>query len=127
VILNSQYHNNPRLIIEDKLRSYKSGFKVATNAPLKHTAIHELGHQTWNTVKESRGGKWKEAGAELRELYSTYRKETLSGKRPFSMYGTTNINEFYAEAITGSVIGTNKTRKNKFIRGVQRITKKYKL
>lgn len=127
VVLSKRLHSDAPKLIEKKLREYQSGFKVKTNAPLKHTVIHELGHQTWNTVKERRGGKWGNAGVELRKLYSQYRKETLSGKKPFSMYGTTNIDEFYAEAIAGSIIGTKQTQRNKFIKGVRRITKKFKL
>lgn len=127
ILLDLKAHSDAQQLIRDKVKEYQSGFKVKTNAPLKHTVIHELGHITWNSLKENRGGKWEAAGKELRTLYSTFRKEVLGGKKPFSNYGTANIDEFFAEAITGSIIGTKQTRRNKFVKGVQRIVKKYKL
>jgi hypothetical protein len=127
VVLDLKSHGNAKKLIADKMREYANGFKVKTNAPMKHTVIHELGHITWNSLKEKRGGKWEAAGKELRQLYSTFRKETLAGKNPFSSYGTTNIDEFFAEGITGSIIGTKQTQRNKFVKGIRRIVKKYKL
>lgn len=127
IILDDNLHSDYRKLVADKLAEYKSGFKVKTNAPAKHTVIHELGHITWNTVKEGRGGKWRDAGKEIRSLYSEYRKDFFRKRPMFSMYGTMNVDEFFAEAITGSIIGTKQVQRNKYIKGIRKIVKKYKL
>lgn len=127
ILLDLKSHSDAQKLIRDKVKEYANGFKVKTNAPLKHTVIHELGHITWNSLKEKRGGKWEAAGKELRTLYSSFRKDVLGGKKPFSNYGTSNIDEFFAEAITGSIIGTKQVQRNRYVKGVRKIVKKYKL
>lgn len=127
IVLDKRLHSDPQELMRMKLKEYKSGFKVKTNAPFKHTIIHELGHQTWNSFKANRGGKWEAAQSEIRKLYREYRQDIRKGRKPFSMYGTSNIDEFFAEAFTGSIIGTKGARRSRYINGIKKIIKKYKL
>jgi hypothetical protein len=131
VVLNRKLFNNYDALIKSKRAEYRSGFKVSTNAPVKHTVIHEMAHIKWNDMKK--GAKYAKASAEIRKLYKEFRLKVVTNMRrnrtarkqsPLGMYATTNINEFYAEALTGSIIGT---RQNRFTRAIKRITKKYNL
>ena len=131
VLLDRKLFSNHAKLIKAKRAEYKTGFKVTTNAPVKHTVTHELAHIKWNDAKV--GSKYQKAGEEIKALYKQFRAQVAGNIRrnrtarkqsPIGMYATTNINEFYAEALTGSIIGV---RQNKYTRAIRRITLKYGL
>lgn len=123
IYLNDKYfNNNPDSLLRRKAREYANLSKIPTKKPLQHTMIHELGHSLWSTIRPRTGPKVRRFESELSKLYRQYRKEVSRGRLPLGDYATANIDEFFAEAITGSIIGR---KQNKYTRTVRRLVKRY--
>lgn len=100
-------------VVATKLRAYKTRWSVPTNAPAQHTLIHELGHSIWVDFIEGRDARLTGLNNGIRDLYTSFRKEVARGRLPVSQYATANINEFFAELFTKSMIGKAQNRYSK--------------
>lgn len=101
-----------------KKAAYKSKFLTATNKPVQHTIVHELGHATWNSHLKSANAI--SAGRSIKSAYKKFLKENPKG---YGKYSKSNVNEFWAEATTKAVLGTS----DEYTKFVKRTIKKYKL
>lgn len=121
IFLNSRvFENGTRKSVADWAKeAYKAGHLTKTNRPVAHIVTHELAHATWNS--HLKGANHKAASMEIRRLYNSWKKD--KSKSGYGRYAKTNVDEFWAETITKSVIGTN----DKYSRKVKAIVKKYKL
>lgn len=99
--------------------NYKTGFKNITNRPIQHTITHELAHATWNSGYTS--PSHKAAGKEIKKLYQGWSKN--SKKKGYGSYAKSNVDEFWAEAITKGMHG----KKDKYTKKAIAIAKKYQL
>lgn len=105
-------------ITKVKKSAYKSKFLTATNKPVQHTIVHELGHATWNS--HLRSASAIAAGKVIKTAYKKFLKENPKG---YGKYSKSNVNEFWAEATTKSVLGTS----DYYTNFVKKTIKKYKL
>lgn len=121
IYLNSMVFENgtSKTVADWAKKGYKSGYLTKTNKPVAHIVTHELAHSTWNS--NFKGAKYKGAGKEVEKLYRTWRKDTK--KTGYGSYAKVNVNEFWAEVITKSVIGKG----DEYTRKAKSIVKKYKL
>lgn len=100
----------------------RGGFKNKTRKPAQHTVTHELAHATW--CSSYTGSKQKAAGKEITALYKQFMKDKSSvRKKNYGSYGTSNVDEFWAEVITKGIHGDN----DRYTRKALSIAKKYKL
>ena len=114
------FDRKKQTVINDiKKNHYDNGFKNRTNAPLQHTITHELAHATWNASMKST--KARAAGIEITKLYHVWRKDKK--KKGYGRYGESSVSEFWAEAVTKTIHGTQ----DKYTRVIKRIARKYKL
>lgn len=120
IYLSSAVFNKPKTQIVNRVKSaYNSGWSTKTNKPIQHTVVHELAHATWNS--HLTGAKHKAAGKDIAKLHRAWKKDKK--KSGYGAYSKTNINEFWAEVTTKSVLG----KADKYTRGAKSIIKKYKL
>lgn len=120
IFLNKKYFDQSKRKFEADYRqaNYK-GFKNITNRPAQHTVTHELAHATWTSSYTA--PKAKAAGKEITKLYHTWGKDKK--KKGYGSYGTTSVDEFWAEVITKGVHG----KSDKYTRKAISIAHKYKL
>lgn len=101
-----------------KKSAYKTKFLTATNKPVQHTIVHELGHATWNSHLSAANAI--SAGKSIKTMYNKFLKASPKG---YGKYAKSNVNEFWAEATTKAVLG----KSDEYTRFVKRTIKKYKL
>lgn len=111
-------NGNVKKVTTTKKAAYKSKFLTQTNKPVQHTIVHELGHATWNSHLSSQ--KAVSASKSIRTMYAKFKKEKPKG---YGKYAYSNVNEFWAEATTRAVLGSN----DKYTGFVKKTIKKYKL
>lgn len=120
IYLSSSVFNKPKKqIIARTKRAYDSGWSTKTNKPIQHTVIHELAHATWNSHLTSPNAR--AASKDINKMYKAWSRDKK--KKGYGEYSKTNINEFFAEVTTKSVLG----KSDKYTRGIKTIIKKYKL
>ena len=120
IFLNKSYFNQGKqAVLQQTKKGYASGWHTKTNKPLAHTVTHELGHATWNSSLG--GANHKAAGKEIGSLYKTWMKDKK--KTGYGDYAKTNVDEFWAEAVTKAVHG----KPDKYTKKVKSISKKYDL
>ena len=120
VYLNKSYFNQgAKSVKKSTQKGYNSGWHTKTNKPLAHTVTHELGHALWNSHLS--GANQVAAGKEVSALYHAWSKDKK--KTGYGQYAKTNVNEFWAEAVTKAVHG----KPDRYTRRVKQICKKYKL
>lgn len=120
IYLNKKYFNQKKsAVLTQTKKGYESGWHTKTNKPLAHTVTHELGHATWNSSLT--GANQKAAGKEIGKLYNSWKNDKK--KKGYGKYAQTNVDEFWAEAVTKAVHG----KADKYTKKVKSIAKKYKL
>lgn len=102
-----------------KKSNYDNGFKNITNRAAQHTVTHELAHATWTSSFQS--AKHRAAGKEINSLFKSWSKDKK--KRGYGEYGKSNVDEFWAEAVTKGIHG----KADKYTRKAISIAHKYKL
>lgn len=123
VYLNKKYFKNKtaKQVAAQISAEYKSGFSTKTNKPVAHVITHEMAHTVWNN--NMKGSKQVAAGKEIRKVYNAWKKDKNKGKLGYGSYASTNISEFWAEAITKGIHG----KADKYTKALKKIAKKYKL
>lgn len=121
VYLSKSFFSQHRNKIEGDYRAknYATGFKNKTNRPIQHTLTHELAHATWTSSYQ--GSKHKAAGKEIKDLYRKWGKDKK--KKGYGTYGSSNVDEFWAEVITKGIHG----KADKYTKKAISIARKYKL
>lgn len=119
IVLNAKVFDMKKSeIVARTKKAYETGWSTKTNKPIAHTVTHELAHATWNS--HLKGKAQKAAGKEIQQVYKEWRKKKRAG---YGDYSQTNVNEFFAEAITKRVHG----KKDKWNKALYGIVKKYNL
>jgi len=116
---NKVFNRKMNEIVNRTKKSYDNGWSTKTNKPIQHTIVHELAHATWNSHLTS--PKAKAAGIEIAKLHKSWLVDTK--KSGYGEYSKANINEFWAETTTKSILG----KSDRYTRKVKSIIKKYKL
>ena len=120
IYLNRQLFDRSKKDFEaDYKRQYAQGTKNVTNRAAQHTVTHELAHATWTSSYAS--AKHQAAGKEINDLFNKWSKDKT--KKGYGSYGKTNVDEFWAEAVTKAIHGNA----DKYTKAVISIAKKYKL
>lgn len=111
VLLQTEYFNrNYKDIISDLNTEAKRKWLVANNSPLQYIMVHELGHSVWVDRVEGQVKELESLNRGIKNLYTSFKKEVQRGRVPISIYGTSNINEFFAETFAKGIIGKKQNR-----------------
>lgn len=100
-------------------KDYGMSWSTKTNAPVQHTVTHELAHATWNSYHKKASAV--AAGNEIKKVYSAWLKNvTYRRRHNWGKYSSTNVNEFFAEAVTKHIHGADDSYTNKIVKIVKR-------
>lgn len=120
VKLDSKTFNGTAKEITAKMqKEMDSGWLTKTNAPLKMTLAHELGHATWSKYHKSAAAQG--ARKEVLSAFRKFKKDT--GATGWGRYSKSSYGEWFAEGVAKHMYG----QKDKHTQTIVGIIKKWNL